>query len=93
MKNSSGRNMPEYDGGITPTGTSEVIYFTISFFVLHIGCKSNGFFCIYIIGELEIISNRFKLQNMLIIISLWSEVSNTVKIDRKKQANFVGKLS
>ena len=67
MKNSSGRNMPEYDGGITPTGTSEVIYFTISFFVLHIGCKSNG---IYIIGELEIISNRFKLQNMLIIISL-----------------------
>ena len=62
MKNSSGRNMPEYDGGITPTGTSEVIYFTISFFVLHIGCKSNGFFCIYIIGELEIISNRFKLQ-------------------------------
>lgn len=70
MKNSSGRNMPEYDGGITPTGTSEVIYFTITFFVLHIGCKSNGFFCIYIIGELEIISNRFKLQNMLIIISL-----------------------
>ena len=61
MKNSSGRNMPEYDGGITPTGTSEVIYFTISFFVLHIGCKSNGFFCIYIIGELEIMSNRFKL--------------------------------
>ena len=49
MKNSSGRNMPEYDGGITPTGTSEVIY---------------------IIGELEIMSNRFKLQNMLIIISL-----------------------
>ena len=93
MKNSSGRNMPEYDGGITPTGTSEVIYFTISFFVLHIGCKSNGFFCIYIIGELEIISNRFKLQNMLIIISLYSEVYNTVKIDRKKKANFVGKLS
>ena len=70
MKNSSGRNMPEYDGGITSTGTSEVIYFTISFFVLHISCKSNGFFCIYIIRELEIISNRFKLQNMLIILSL-----------------------
>ena len=43
MKNSSGRNMPECDGRITPTGTSEVIYFTISFFVLHIGCKSNVF--------------------------------------------------
>lgn len=93
MKNSSGRNMPEYDDGITPTGTSEVIYFTISFFVLRIDCKSNTFFCIYIIGELEIISNRFKLQNMLIIMSLQSEVSNTVKIDWKKQASFVGEVS
>lgn len=30
--------------GITLTETSEVIYFTDSFFVLHIDCKNNTFF-------------------------------------------------